>query len=56
MRNDLSWSRTSIIVDWERGNYDNEARRGESRVSHEQASRIVQYFREKFADDQEARR
>jgi hypothetical protein len=47
LRKDLSWSRTPIIVDWERGNYDNEL----VEVSHEQASRIVQYFREKFASE-----
>jgi hypothetical protein len=46
LRKDMSWSRTPIIVDWERGNYDNEL----VEVSHEQASRIVQYFREKFAE------
>ncbi len=44
---DLSWSRTPIIVYWERGNYDNEL----VEVSHEQASKIVQYFREKFANE-----
>ena len=42
---DMSWSHTPIIVDWKRGNYDHEL----VEVSHEQASRIVQYFREKFA-------
>lgn len=49
---DMSWSHTPIIIEWQRGNYDNEL----VEVSHEQASKIVQYFREKFADDQEERR
>ncbi len=41
---DMSWSFTPTIVEWERGEYGNEL----VEVSHEQASRIVQYFREKF--------
>ncbi|HUJ07750.1 MAG TPA: hypothetical protein VLX31_16720 [Streptosporangiaceae bacterium] len=41
---DMSWSFTPIIVEWERSNYGNEL----VEVSHEQASKIVQYFREKF--------
>ena len=47
LRKDLSWRRTPIIVEWERSDYGNEL----VEVSHEQASKIVQYFREKFADD-----
>jgi hypothetical protein len=43
---DMSWSHTPIIVEWKRSNYDNEL----VEVSHEQASRIVQYLREKFAE------
>jgi len=46
MGKDLSWRRTPIIVEWERSSYDNEL----VEVSHEQASKIVQYFREKFAN------
>jgi hypothetical protein len=46
LRKDLSWRRTPIIVEWEHGSYDDEL----VEVSHEQASRIVQYFREKFAE------
>jgi len=41
---DLSWRRTAVIVEWERSSYGNEL----VEVSHEQASKIVQYFREKF--------
>ncbi len=49
MRQDLSWRRTPVIVEWEHGSYDNEL----VEVSHEQASKIVQYFREKFAQQRE---
>ncbi len=44
LRKDLSWHRTPIIVEWERDDYGNEL----VGVSHEQAGKIVQYFREKF--------
>ena len=44
LHKDLSWHRTPIIVEWERDDYGNEL----VEVSHEQASKIVQYFREKF--------
>ncbi len=47
MRKDLSWRRTPIIVEWEHSNYDNEL----VEVSHPQASKIVEYFREKFANE-----
>jgi hypothetical protein len=47
LRRDMSWAFTPVIVEWEHGSYDNEL----VKVSHEQASRIVQYFREKFAAD-----
>jgi hypothetical protein len=46
LRKDLSWRRSPIIVEWEHGSYGNEL----VEVSHEQASGIVQYFREKFAE------
>ncbi len=49
LRKDLSWRRTPIIVEWEHSNYDNEL----VEVSHPQASKIVEYFREKFANDRE---
>lgn len=50
LRKDLSWRRTPVIVEWERSSYDNEL----VQVSHEQAGRIVQYFREKFAQEDES--
>jgi|HubBroStandDraft_6_1064221.scaffolds.fasta_scaffold690349_2 hypothetical protein len=46
LRKDFSWRRSPLIVEWERGSYENEL----VEVSHEQASGIVQYLREKFAD------
>ncbi len=45
LRQDMSWAFTPIIVEWEHGSYDDEL----VQVSHEQAGRIVQYLREKFA-------
>jgi len=50
LRRDLSWSFTPLIVQWERSNYDNEL----VEVSHEQASRIVEYFKWKFAAEAES--
>jgi hypothetical protein len=49
LQKDLSWRRTPVIVEWEHGSYENEL----VQVSHEQASKIVQYFREKFARERE---
>jgi hypothetical protein len=42
---DLSWSRTSMIVEQEHGDLGREL----VKVSHEQASKIVEYFRERLA-------
>jgi hypothetical protein len=47
MHKDLSWHRTPIIAEWERSSYDNDL----VEVSHEQAGRIVAYFREKYASE-----
>jgi hypothetical protein len=47
LRRDMSWAWTPIIVEWQRSSYDNEL----VEVSHEQASKIVQYFRQKFAHE-----
>jgi hypothetical protein len=43
---DMSWHHTPVIVEWEHDGRDDSL----VEVSHEQASRIVQYFREKFAE------
>jgi hypothetical protein len=45
LRDDLSWRKTSLIVEHDNGSLDNEF----VEVSHEQAGRIVEYFRAKRA-------
>lgn len=47
LHRDLSWHRTALIIEWENGSTDEEL----VEVSHEQASRIVEYFRRKFAEE-----
>ncbi|MGH3402941.1 MAG: hypothetical protein ACRDRJ_10640 [Streptosporangiaceae bacterium] len=42
---DLSWGRASLLLEEEHGNGEEEL----VEVSHEQASKIVQYFRERLA-------
>ena len=44
LRKDFSWKFTPAIVDWERGNFEYEL----VEVSHEQASKIIEYFRERW--------
>jgi hypothetical protein len=44
LRRDFSWSFTPIIVEWERSDFDDEL----VEVSHEQAGKIIEYFREKW--------
>jgi hypothetical protein len=44
LRRDFSWSFTPIIVEWQRSDFDDEL----VEVSHEQASKIIDYFREKW--------
>ena len=41
---DFSWKTTPAIAEWERGDFADEL----VEVSHEQAERIVQYFRERW--------
>jgi len=47
LRRDLSWSFTPLITEWEHGSGDEEL----VEVSHDQASRIVQYFKDTFATE-----
>jgi len=47
LHRDMSWRRTPLIIEHENGSTDEEL----VEVSHEQAGRIVQYFREKFGLD-----
>ena len=44
LRVDFSWKFTPVIVEWERGDFANEL----VEVSHEQASRIIEDFRQKW--------
>jgi hypothetical protein len=41
LHKDLSWSHTPVIVEWKHGDFDDEL----VEVSHEQASKILEYFR-----------
>jgi hypothetical protein len=44
LRDDFSWKFTPVIAEWERGDFDDEL----VEVSHEQASKIIDYFRQKW--------
>jgi hypothetical protein len=44
LRKDFSWNLTPVIVEWERGDFADEL----VQVSHEQASKIIEYFRQKW--------
>jgi len=44
LRKDFSWKATPLIVEWERGDFEDEL----VEVSHEQASKIIEYFRQKW--------
>jgi hypothetical protein len=44
LRDGFSWKATPVIVEWERGDFDDEL----VEVSHEQASKIIEYFRQKW--------
>jgi hypothetical protein len=44
LRKDFSWKFTPVIVEWERGDFADEL----AEVSHEQASKIIEYFRQKW--------
>ena len=44
LRKDFSWESTPAIVEWKRGDFADEL----VEVSHEQAERIVRYFRERW--------
>jgi hypothetical protein len=44
LRKDFSWKFTPLIVEWEHGDFEDEL----VEVSHEQAERIIGYFRERW--------
>ncbi len=46
LHSDFSWAFTPVIVEWERGDFADEL----AEVSHEQASRIVEYFRARWGE------
>jgi hypothetical protein len=44
LRRDFSWDFTPLIIEWERSDFAYEL----VEVSHERASKIIEYFREKW--------
>jgi hypothetical protein len=44
LRRDFAWDFTPIIVEWERGDFDDEL----VEVSHGQAEKIIEYFRRRW--------
>jgi hypothetical protein len=44
LQKDFSWKATPVIVEWERGDFGDEL----VEVSHMQATKIIQYFRERW--------
>jgi hypothetical protein len=44
LRRDFSWDFTPVIIEWEHGSFDDEL----VEVSHEQASKVLEYFRERW--------
>ncbi len=47
LQKDMSWRRTSLLIEHEHGSSEEEF----VQVSHEQASDIVRYLRDKFANE-----
>ena len=45
IRKDFSWIFTPVILEWQHGSFDDEL----VEVSHEQAEKIIRYFRERWA-------
>jgi hypothetical protein len=45
LRGDFSWKFTPVIIEWERGDFDDDL----IEVSHEEASKIIEYFRERWS-------
>jgi hypothetical protein len=44
LRDDFSWMFTPVIIEWEHGDFADEL----VEVSHEQADKIIQYFRQEW--------
>ena len=49
LKRDFSWSFTPAIVEWKRGDLGQEL----VEVSHQQATKIIDYFREKWRSDEQ---
>lgn len=45
LRKDFGWHRTPLIVEWERGDFEDQM----VEVSHEQAEKIMEYFRQRWS-------
>ncbi len=45
LRDDFSWKFTPVIAEWKRGDFDDDL----VEVSHERASKIIEYFRQAWA-------
>ena len=50
LRSDFSWDFTPVIVEWEHGSFDDEL----VEVSHEQAEKIIEYFRGRWGSGEPA--
>ncbi len=50
LRRDFSWDFTPVIVEWEHGSFDDEL----VEVSHEQAEKIIGYFRGRWGSGEPA--
>ncbi|MGH3186836.1 MAG: hypothetical protein ACRDPY_22060 [Streptosporangiaceae bacterium] len=49
LNDDFSWSFTSVIAEWEHGDFDDDL----VEVSHEQASEIIEYFRREWGPSEQ---
>ena len=50
LRKDFSWKFTPVIVEWERGDFADEL----VEVSHQQAERIMENFRQRWGPDEQS--
>lgn len=50
LRRDFSWKFTPVIVEWERGDFGEEL----VEVSHQQAEKIIEYFRGRWGSGEPA--
>jgi hypothetical protein len=50
LRDDFSWKFTPVIIEWKHGDFDDEL----VEVSHEQAEKIIRYFRERWVPSRQS--